>query len=106
MANYWYLTYAELQKLAVERPSAYAAGAGERAGVGDVSHIGAIDLHPALTEVLRYCRARAVYPLAFLDHYETEARRTLEDRPRDVWMADLRVKFWEWQKQPSGRFPR
>ena len=46
----------------------------------------------------------ATNPLGYLVEYEQEARRLPEDRPREVWMADLQVKFWEWkQSQKLGR---
>ncbi len=109
IARYWGMTYAELERLAVERAAtAYASAQGNNHDVPprigpSIATSESLDLHPSLTEAVGYCRARGVYPLTYLEEYETEARRLPEDRPRDVWMADLRVKFWEWQ-QSARRF--
>ncbi len=112
VAKYWGIEYAEMERLAVEHAAAaYSRERSERSGERRDLAPPSIalrpepeDLHPILTAALAYCRSKRVYPLDYLDEYEREARRLPEDRPREVWMADLQVKFWEWkQSQKLGK---
>ena len=79
--------YSELEQLALE----YHALRALQMPAPAVEHA-----LPQLDATLAYCRANP-YPVSFLQQYRAEAVKVAVDRPREVWLADLQVKFWEWK---------
>jgi plasmid maintenance system antidote protein VapI len=51
---------------------------------------------PMLKATMEWCTG-TLYPKEFLEKYEAVARKSGQDRPKEVWLADLQVKFWEYK---------
>ncbi len=100
MADYWGMTYSQLERLALERlavayrrrdmPAPFAAPASQ---VEEPA-----DRLPQLAAVLGGCDEQ-FYPKSFLQEYERVARKATRDRPKAVWLADLEVKYWDWRQR-------
>jgi len=99
MADYWGMTYSDLERLALERLAERLAryGVAPAAAQGDESQAAA-DRLPQLTAVLAEC-TEDLYPRAFLAEYERRARTVERDRPKNVWLGDLEAKYWEWREE-------
>ena len=97
IAMHWGITYPELVRLALEYHG--------EAYVPPPAATQVQDMHPQLTATLAYCRSK-LYPASFVQEYGIEARKLPHDRPREVWLADMRVKYWEWKQRRKSEQTR
>ncbi len=100
MADYWGMTYSQMERLALER-LAIAFRRGNEPGpiplpVSEQQE--PADRLPQLTAAVAECDDE-FYPKSFLREYERVARKSPQDRPKAVWLADLEVKYWDWRQR-------
>jgi len=93
MAEYWGMTYSQLEHLALERLALAYKHQREPAPPPPP------DPQPSLSAILTSYRNGKLYPKRFLDSYEEQARQVPLDRPTEVWLADMSAKFWEWKNR-------
>jgi len=96
MAEYWGMTYSKLEQVALTESHTPVPRPQPKAQVEPA------DDHPSLTATLAYCQGD-LYPATFLQQYERKARKLPHDRPRDVWLADIEVQYWEWRRQEKAK---
>jgi transcriptional regulator with XRE-family HTH domain len=101
MAEYWGMTYSELERITIDAQEALAeASPGKRRKAG--AEIAGEKVLPNLQATIVW--ARGSYPDEFLDQFEAAAKAKGEDKPRKVWYAEIEAQSWGWKPTTgSGR---
>jgi hypothetical protein len=90
LAMHWGLNYEQLERIAFED--------WERSRLSrEQAAVPIHQTHPNLAATVEYCKGS--FPDAYLAEYLRYARHLLRDRPKEVWMQDIQVQYYDWKQR-------